>query len=579
MTRPLIALWLAAVPLVLAAQKPVKAPAAKPARPLVEAAAPAVDPALTSTIREVTIYPRQALVKRSGRLELPAGIHHLDLGLLPADARRESIQVGGAGNFRLRDVNVADRPKEALPEEKAGALAAARQELEMAIQDLEDQLKRIEDEKDYLEKVGDKMLQNREKEASVLELNADTWRQLTQFLHQRRAELDREFREAERRKARLEEEKGRKEQEINDLGGNRGDERPRVEVTVEVTQAGPVRLDLTYLVTGAGWAPKYELRVASQERKRELLYQAQVWQNSGEPWNGVRLFLSTASPNRASQHPDLSPWRVDFQTLVPAKPAEYKVDGMVQTMATRQAMENVVVTGRAPAIAMPAEPPLPPMELGEADVSQGATAEFYEIAGASTVASDNQPHQVGIMVRTFPVHFRYSTVPKLSAMAFLKAKTVNDSKYTLLPGPASVFLDQNFVTTTRLARIARSQEFWTFLGPDDDIVVEYKPLKKTAGDKGFLSKKNTLLCESRIVLTNRKQAGVEVVVWDQIPASVQEDIRVSLLQPEYKGDTDKLKKTASDFLEWFYELKPGEKVEIPLAFQIEYPLDKKISIQ
>ena len=41
--------------------------------------------------------------------------------------------------------------------------------------------------------------------------------------------------------------------------------------------------------------------------------------------------------------------------------------------------------------------------------------------------------------------FEYESVPKLAAFAFLKAKVRNSSPYSLLAGPANVFLDNNFV--------------------------------------------------------------------------------------------------------------------------------------
>lgn len=43
--------------------------------------------------------------------------------------------------------------------------------------------------------------------------------------------------------------------------------------------------------------------------------------------------------------------------------------------------------------------------------------------------------------------------------------------------------------------------------------------------------------------------------------------------------SDQLKLTKANYLEWLYQLKPGEKTEIPLSFTIEYPLGKEINIK
>jgi len=83
-----------------------------------------------------------------------------------------------------------------------------------------------------------------------------------------------------------------------------------------------------------------------------------------------------------------------------------------------------------------------------------------------------------------------------------------------------------------------------------------------------------LLCGSR----ERKSIHEtrDTVVWDQLPISQNNGIKVKLLEPSYKEDTDILKKTNENYLEWFYLLKPGEEVVIPLKYSVEYPADVTI---
>lgn len=546
--------------------------------------APSRDSIVETRVSKVTVYSRHALVTRTAELNLPAGEHRLVFGLLPANTRRESVQAGGRGAFVLRDVNVVDVPREKSGDERGKALLAALEQADIAIQDLQDQLQRLEEEKDYLEKVADKFLEKREKEGVAVELGPDNWVRILQALRQKRADLDQESRATERRRAKAQQEREKTAQELRNLRGVQQEKFPRPELTVELKNAGRIELEITYLVEGAGWGPRYELHVSSRERTMGLLYQAQVWQNTGEDWRNVRLSLSTANPDHASQHPDLKPWPVRFVLPVPAPPTAKasappsRMEQNFQEAVVTGAMANVYVADGA---AAPGEapPPIPEMEMATAGVRSGATAELYQISGASTIISDNQVHKVGIMSGSLPLHFRYSSVPKLSARAYLKAKAVNATSYTLLAGEASVFLDQSFVATTRLGRIARDESFWTFLGPDDDIQVEYKLVNKTAGDKGFISKKNTLAFESLATVSNRKKTEEEIVVWDQIPLPGHEDIKVTLVKPKYREDSDQLKLTKANFLEWYFKMKPGEKVEVPLSFTIEYPPDKEISIK
>ena len=80
------------------------------------------------------------------------------------------------------------------------------------------------------------------------------------------------------------------------------------------------------------------------------------------------------------------------------------------------------------------------------EVKEGITSTTFEIARRSTVKSDNTEHKVSICQINLKPKFEYTSVPKLVAHAFLKAKVTNDSNYALLPGPANVFLDNNFLT-------------------------------------------------------------------------------------------------------------------------------------
>lgn len=574
--KPFLVLFLSLTFAVFAQmKKPTPAAPVKPAP---------VDAAIDSRVAAVTVFARQALVKRTAELNLEAGVHHLVFGRLPAKTRGESIQVGGRGAFTLRDINVLQVSRGNEGEEPDKALSTALAQIETDLEETEDQLTRNKEATEYLGEVAEKLLEKREKEGVAMEIGPENWLKVSKEIQLRRVELDRERREAERRKRRLETEKAGLEQKINDMSGGLQERYPKVELTIEVKSPGRVELELNYLVESAGWGPLYELQVASKERAMTMIYQAQVWQNTGEDWRGVKLVLSTARPDRASQHPNLTPWPVSIVQPAPVRPVELPAASSgireMQQNITASNMVNASVSGsvKSESGEATAEPPLPEMVLDDAEVEGGATAERYEIAEQTTIASDNQVHKVGIMTRSLPLHFRYSTVPKLAAKAYLKAKAENSTPYTLLPGNARVFLDHNFVTTTQLPRVAKQESFWTFLGEDDDIRVEYRPLKKNNGETGFLKKKNTLEFESLITVTNQKREEVEIVVWDQIPRPQDEEIKVVLQKPEYKGDTERLKLTAANYLEWFHTVKPGEKIEIPFAFVIEYPQDKKISI-
>lgn len=75
---------------------------------------------------------------------------------------------------------------------------------------------------------------------------------------------------------------------------------------------------------------------------------------------------------------------------------------------------------------------------------------MYEIARRSSIPSDDCAHKVSVAIVDLKPTFEYECVPKLASHVYLKAKVTNSSPYALLPGPASIFLDNNFIAKVLL---------------------------------------------------------------------------------------------------------------------------------
>ncbi len=53
--------------------------------------------------------------------------------------------------------------------------------------------------------------------------------------------------------------------------------------------------------------------------------------------------------------------------------------------------------------------------------------------------------QVTVALVDLSPDFHYNSVPRLSPHSFLQAMAKNTSPYTMLAGPANVFMDNNFI--------------------------------------------------------------------------------------------------------------------------------------
>lgn len=526
-----------------------------------------------SAITEVTVFPDRARVTRTASQSLLPGDYILVFDKLPADMDEESIQVGGKGAAVLKEVNVKEVRHTKIPIEELKQLAQQQKTLQEQEEALEDREEQIEKEKTFLDRITRKLTGVTEKSEPAV-LDPDKWMKLVAFHSSKLKSLDEELRTIEKKKKELEEKEEQIEWKIEGIDELKDKMRYRVTVKVAVKKQGRVTLNLVYMVDGPQWTPVYELHADSKNKRMKIKYNAFLKQKTGEDWNGVRLKLSTAQPRLGAKHPDLRNWYIAFrppQTASKRKKAPH-VDIRTSSTAVNVFSVDGVNTKRLLESGDAGEE----MEEEIASVEAGATSVVFAINGKSTLKSSKSKHKVNIGSHSFPVHFRYSVIPKLKPHAYLKAKVVNKSPYPLLPGESTIFLDNTYVTKSQMKKVAVDQEFWTFLGVDDGISVDYKVLDPFRQNKGVFKKKNILVYKRFITITYHKKKSEELVVWDHIPMSKDEAIKVELIKPVMKPKSKTLVLTKRKMLEWFFKPQPGEKIEIPIEFTVQYPRDRQL---
>jgi uncharacterized protein (TIGR02231 family) len=521
---------------------------------------------VSSTINAVTVYQDRAQVTRQARLDLNRGEHHLLFDNLPDRIERNSIQVRGTGTGKIRDVIFQTVRLARVSDERLRTLLDERQRLEDLIRTADERIVNAGKEKNFVDAIAERLTQSPEKE-TTLELNPYKWKEMVAFYRVKHDTLDLEIRSTEKRKRELEAEHQRLAREIQDLGRRQDKTINQVRVDLDMDRSETVSLEISYIVYGPGWTPAYDLRVSTQSKKMTLAYYGTIRQNTSEDWSDVRIALSTARPQIGGEQPSLSPWYLHFSEPVRTRtgalmrPAEAPEKRTEVQMFRAEETEAAAMEEEAPGA----------LVMEDASVESGATAVVFQIPGRNSVLSDNQPHKVTVLIQEFPAFFRYSTVPKLASHVYLKARVKNETEYPLMAGKTNVFLDNHFVASSRLKPVAPSDTFWTFLGVDESITVERQLLNRYED----LSRKNRkMTLEYRISLKNSKTSKEEIVVWDQVPISTHEDIRVELLEPKMDRNTASIKMNDLNYLEWFFTLDPGQEIRIPFRYSVEYPKDR-----
>lgn len=83
-------------------------------------------------------------------------------------------------------------------------------------------------------------------------------------------------------------------------------------VTVQVNSAQKSKLRISYFVRDAGWRPSYDLRVKDVQSPMEIVYKAQLYQETKEDWNDVTMTFSNANPVKSGNLPKLNPYYLRY---------------------------------------------------------------------------------------------------------------------------------------------------------------------------------------------------------------------------------------------------------------------------
>ena len=261
---------------------------------------------LTNQIKEVTLFLSGAQVFETASGTLPAGESVLLVKGLSPFLDEKSIQVKGQGNFTIQAVN---KRLDFLHEKEEGEKAKT---LEKEIAEIE---KRQSNLRNRIQVLGTKM--------SVLSANKSIGSsQAGTSMTALKATLD--FFDAEHTKIANEElqinaQLTENDQEIEVLRNQlyalqQSDDKAKAEIRIRVkaTNAGPATFQINYLVSNAGWYPKYDVRVKSITEPLQLQYKAEVFQNTGADWKNVKLRFSNANPNQGGQAPIIDKWELNY---------------------------------------------------------------------------------------------------------------------------------------------------------------------------------------------------------------------------------------------------------------------------
>jgi hypothetical protein len=105
--------------------------------------------------------------------------------------------------------------------------------------------------------------------------------------------------------------------QINTLQSKREYPSGEILITIDSKSAVSVPLELSYVVKNASWFPTYDIRAKNIQDPVNLIYKANVRQDTKIDWNDAKITLSTADPNISGVAPKLRTYFLDYNSKPP----------------------------------------------------------------------------------------------------------------------------------------------------------------------------------------------------------------------------------------------------------------------
>lgn len=528
-----------------------------------------------STVKHVTVFTQGAQVFRSSSVTLAPGVTDLVFQGISPFINPTSLQAGGKGEFVVLDV----QHKIIYPEPVKPTEGTLPKEIIKEIKTLEDSLIQIgfskdelQDKRVALQMEKDMIMKNKLSNGEGKSDSLPILKQAMEFFRLKLNDIN-----AQLNKIKRDEQKNNTATtainiRLTDLKKYKNSEEPQqkyepihqviVSVSSELATTGTV--EVSYMVSNAGWVPTYDLRSSTASAPVQLTYKANVYQNSGEDWDDVKLKLSTSNPNRSNIKPNLPIWYINYYTRqyenkIPlgARAAnELNSKSLAETDAAREVMDMSVAQSAA----------------NYSQLIETMANVMFDISLPYSIPSDGVNHIVSVKTSNLPATYYHYLVPKIESEAFLLAKVTGWEELNLLPGRANVFYEGTYVGETVLNPAVINDTLDLAFGRDNGITVTRTKLPVKESNKllgNDITK--TMIYELRI--KNNKSKPINLVVEDQIPLSQNKDIKV-----EMKDHGTSEYNTQTGLLKWDLSVNSKEYKTLKFSYEVTYNKDMPLSM-
>lgn len=505
--------------------------------------------------KKVTVFLSGAQVSAMANVGLVEGNNTLVFSDLSPNIRQNSIQVKGLNQV---SVNSIQFDVTYLKQQK---LSAEVEMLKEKIEVLKDEIASknnsiyaLETEESVLN--HNKTIASTESNTSLAKL-----KEYANYYRERSEAIKNKIYQLKKARDQFQKEMNTLQREVNNLESKNRNSRGEIKLSLNSEINQNTAIEISYLVSDAGWYPNYELRAKDVNSPVNFLYQAKIFQNTGDDWKDVDVTLSTADPSTNNQKPDLLPYYLNFNYPVNMHSDASSLDEVVvQGYSTRAKNNNFESAAD--------------VELAEqVQKSEQLTVMNFSLPKKYTIKSADEPLTAKLDQQDVEADFEYYAAPVLDTKVYLTATLKDWQSLDLLPGEASIYFEDTYAGVIYINANLNTDDFVIALGNDQNIVVEREQVNKMKS-KSFFRNNQIEEKEYEISIKNNKSVAVEVKLEDRIPISQNSDIKVS--DEAYEGAN---RDDETGIITWSINIDAKAKQTKNFAYKVTYPKGKRVNLE
>lgn len=499
--------------------------------------------AANSSIEQVTVYQGLASVTRS----LPitgSGEQIVTFSCLSPYMDKESLSVQAVGNINVGEISI---------EELAGEQAAQCQyQGDAKVQTQQNTLASINAELEAA-RLAKAYLQNL---TTVTQVNTDgTIANNVRDIETQAASLNQRILEIGQRQARAQD-------ALNQLmaGSVTSTSNNVTQVSVRTASRSPSTLKLHYQVQGAGWEPTYQARLNTNSEQLNITASAIIAQQTGENWTNVPVTLSTANPNQSATG------------RLPHVPrlSLYEENQNVEYAIPMSDNTPVVVMSARESYGTAAGSPLPSFAVS----SQNKNGIIeYRLPQLVTIPSGGRRVRTVIGEQSGSSKLWVRSTPSVETAAYWYASAPFLTS-DWVDGSLQLYRDDNYVGQSRYNYQMLKEQGIGF-GRDPSMMVKELINEDKQGEKGVLSRTQTLTTTNAYQFTNQHNRPVRLQVLGSEPISRDDSLKVAVTHTP--PVTERNWNDNQGMIAWEFDLPSKQSQVIRSTSQISYPANKVLS--